>query len=218
MEAHRHRNAATGKPRHRGGEGTALVRGDRRSVVDGEGAVRPGADRASAVATTTERSPPTSAASRSHDLGSQDGITIRIGLAVERMRAGDLAGARRDIGIAERAAWQSGQPPQQIEVMAALMELYRRSGEVEQADRELDRMERVALESPLPRQRDQWLHVGPARMANLLTAGDAKRARELLPHRAIQAALATCPSRPPAAGQVAAVSRATWAAPPPRSA
>lgn len=118
---------------------------------------------------------------RSVALTSQHGITHRIGLAVERMRAGDLPGARRDIGIAERAAWESGQQPQQLEVMAALMELYRRSGEVEQADRELDRMERVALESPHPPGNAINGFMLAARMANLLTAGDAKRARELLP-------------------------------------
>ncbi|MFI7055425.1 BTAD domain-containing putative transcriptional regulator [Streptosporangium canum] len=109
------------------------------------------------------------------------GITHRLGLAVERMRAGDPAGARRDIEIAERVAGERGQQPQQLEVMATLMELYRRSGEVERADQELDRMERVVSESPLPPGAAINGFVLAARMANLLTAGDAKRARELLP-------------------------------------
>ncbi|WP_329080815.1 BTAD domain-containing putative transcriptional regulator [Streptosporangium sp. NBC_01469] len=114
-------------------------------------------------------------------LTSHHGITHRVGLAVERMRAGDLAGARRDIEIAERAAWERGRQPQQLEVMAALMELYRRSGEVERADRELDRMKRIAFESA-PASVDAINgFVLAARMANLLTSGDAKRARELLP-------------------------------------
>ncbi|MET8340669.1 BTAD domain-containing putative transcriptional regulator [Streptosporangium canum] len=118
---------------------------------------------------------------RSIALTSHHGITHRLGLAVERMRAGDPAGARRDIEIAERVARERGQQPQQLEVMAALMELYRRSGEVERADQELDRMERVASESPLPLGNAINGFVLAARMANLLTAGDAKRARELLP-------------------------------------
>ncbi|MCG5215820.1 BTAD domain-containing putative transcriptional regulator [Streptosporangium sp. KLBMP 9127] len=118
---------------------------------------------------------------RSVALTPQHEITHRIGLAVERMRAGDPAGARRDIEIAERAAWESGRQPQQLEVMAARVELYRRAGEVGRADQELDRARRVAHESlllPLNAINGFVLRV---RMANLLTAGDAKRARDLLP-------------------------------------
>ncbi|MGN9843515.1 BTAD domain-containing putative transcriptional regulator [Nonomuraea sp. H19] len=115
-------------------------------------------------------------------LTSHHEITHRIALAQERMRAGDLAGARRDLEIAERAAWEKGRQPQQIEVMAALVELYRRSGDVERADRELDRIERIAQESPfLPTANALDGFVLPARMANRLTARDAKRARDLLP-------------------------------------
>ncbi|MFD8533210.1 BTAD domain-containing putative transcriptional regulator [Streptosporangium canum] len=119
---------------------------------------------------------------RSIALTSHHGITHRLGLAVERMRAGDPAGARRDIEIAERVAGERGQQPQQLEVMAARMELYRRSGEVERADQELDRMERLVSGSPLPPGNAINGFVLAARMANLLTAGDAERARELLPH------------------------------------
>ncbi|WP_197048796.1 tetratricopeptide repeat protein [Streptosporangium roseum] len=118
---------------------------------------------------------------RSIALTSHHGITHRLGLAVERMRAGDPAGARRDIEIAERVAGERGQQPQQLEVMAARMELYRRSGEVERADQELDRMERLVSGSPLPPGNAINGFVLAARMANLLTAGDAERARELLP-------------------------------------
>ncbi|TMR90437.1 BTAD domain-containing putative transcriptional regulator [Nonomuraea basaltis] len=122
------------------------------------------------------------------DLGSQDEVSTRLGLATERMRAGDLTGARHDIETAERAAWQRGQPVLEIDVLCGLAELYRRSGEVERADQELDRMETLARELPLSAETMQNQLV-PARVANLLTAGDAARARRLLP-RAVQAAQA----------------------------
>ncbi|MFI6836327.1 BTAD domain-containing putative transcriptional regulator [Nonomuraea africana] len=120
------------------------------------------------------------------DLGSQDEVSTRLGLATERMRAGDLTGARHDIATAERAAWRRGQPVLEIEVLGASAELYRRAGEVERADQELDRMETLARELPLSAgiTADRVL---PARVANLLAAGDTVRARELLP-RAVQVA------------------------------
>ncbi|WP_157255105.1 BTAD domain-containing putative transcriptional regulator [Nonomuraea typhae] len=122
------------------------------------------------------------------DLGSQDEVSTRLGLATERMRAGDLAGARRDIDTAERAAWRRGQPALEIEVLGVQAELHRRSGEVERADQALDRME--ALLRKLPQSAEA---IDPllllARVANLLTAGDAVRARELMP-RAVEAAQA----------------------------
>ncbi|MFC9893794.1 BTAD domain-containing putative transcriptional regulator [Nocardia sp. NPDC127579] len=116
------------------------------------------------------------------DLGSQDEISARLGLATERMRAGDLAGARHDIESAETAARRSGQPILRIEVLSALAELHRRSGDVEHAERELDRIDTLARKLP-GRATDRFL---PARVATLLTAGDAPRARALLP-RALQA-------------------------------
>ncbi|MGP4018260.1 hypothetical protein [Saccharopolyspora sp. 5N708] len=122
------------------------------------------------------------------ELGSQDAVSIRLGLATERMRGGDLNSARHDIETAERAAWERGQPMLEIEVLGSLAELHRRSGDIERSDQELDRMETLARELPLPPETPQNLMV-PARMANLLTEGDAARARELLP-RTIQAAQA----------------------------
>jgi predicted ATPase/DNA-binding SARP family transcriptional activator len=122
------------------------------------------------------------------DLGSQDEVSTRLGLATERMRGGDLKGARHDIETAERAAWDRSQPMLEIEVLGSLAELYRRSGEIERADQELDRMETLARELLFPAETMQNALV-PARMANLLAAGDAARARELLP-RTVQAAQA----------------------------
>ncbi|TDD16563.1 BTAD domain-containing putative transcriptional regulator [Nonomuraea diastatica] len=122
------------------------------------------------------------------DLGSQDEVSTRLGLATERMRAGDLAGARHDIETAERAAWERGQPVLEVEVLGSLAELYRRFGQIERANQELDRIETLALRLHLSAETIENLLV-PARMANLLTAGDAAPARELLP-RTVQAAQA----------------------------
>ncbi|MEV0618756.1 tetratricopeptide repeat protein [Nonomuraea sp. NPDC050404] len=120
------------------------------------------------------------------DLGSQDEVSTRLALATVRMRAGDLTGARHDIETAERAALRRGQPVLEIELLGAYAELHRRTGEVERADHELDRLETLARKLPQPAgiTADR---VAPARVANLLAAGDAVRARELLP-RAVQAA------------------------------
>ncbi|MFB9205487.1 BTAD domain-containing putative transcriptional regulator [Nonomuraea spiralis] len=134
------------------------------------------------------------------DLGSQDEVSTRLGLATERMRAGDLTGARHDIDTAGRAAGPRGQPVLEIEVLGVLAEWHRRSGEVVRADQELDRMETLLRKLPLsPQAVDNRLF--PARMANLLTAGDAVRARELLP-RAVSAAQAIMDA--PAAAQLLA--------------
>ncbi|WP_157253801.1 BTAD domain-containing putative transcriptional regulator [Nonomuraea typhae] len=110
----------------------------------------------------------------------QEEIASRLGLATERMRAGDLEGAGVDLEYAEQRAWERGQPMLEIQAHACSAELYRRRGEIGQADRELDRMERSARVLALPAEMGQSLLL-PARTANLLTAGDATRARETLP-------------------------------------
>ncbi|MEV6152579.1 BTAD domain-containing putative transcriptional regulator [Nonomuraea sp. NPDC052129] len=122
------------------------------------------------------------------DLGSQDEVSTWLALATARMRGGDLTGARHDVETAERAAWQRGQPMLEIDVLGCLAELRRRSGDIERSEQELDRMEAIARKLPLPAETMQS-RLLPARMANLLAAGDTVRARELLP-RAIHAAQA----------------------------
>ncbi|MGV9302929.1 AfsR/SARP family transcriptional regulator [Nonomuraea sp. NPDC003727] len=134
--------------------------------------------------------------SLSTGLAWQEEISSRLGLATERMRAGDLKGAGHDLETARQAAWDHGQPMLEIQVHACSAELYRRCGEIDRADRELDRLERVAREWSLPAEMSQSLLL-PARTANLLTAGDATRAREMLP-AAVQAAQANM-DLPPAA-------------------
>ncbi|RSN54449.1 AfsR/SARP family transcriptional regulator [Amycolatopsis sp. WAC 04182] len=133
-------------------------------------------------------------------LGSQDEVTTRLALAAERLRAGDLTGARRDIETAERAAWRRGQPVLEIDVLGCLAEFYRRSGEVGRADRELDRLETLVRELPQSAQTADG-RLLPARVANLITTGDAVRARGLLP-RAVRAAQALMDA--PAAAQLLA--------------
>ncbi|WP_243716414.1 BTAD domain-containing putative transcriptional regulator [Actinomadura sp. KC345] len=121
-------------------------------------------------------------------LGAQDEIGYRVGLATERMRMGDLAGARHDLGLAGRRAHDRGLRLLEVEVHAGLAELHRRRGEAGQADRELDRGEALAAGSLPDEAIGDWF--APARMANRLTADDPARARELLP-RVVRAAIAS---------------------------
>ncbi|OKI06167.1 ATPase [Streptomyces sp. CB02923] len=118
----------------------------------------------------------------------QDEVQYRLGLAAERMRGGDLEGARHDIERAEQAARERGDDLQRIAALACRSELHRRAGELDRADQLLNRMEQLGREASLPGEAvEDW--TAPARMANLLAAGDAVRARELLP-RAVRAAFA----------------------------
>ncbi|GLZ78629.1 SARP family transcriptional regulator [Actinorhabdospora filicis] len=119
------------------------------------------------------------------DLGSQDEVSTRLALATERMRGGDLAGARHDVETAETAVRRRGQPVLAIEVLAVAAELSRRSGDPVGADRELDRLEELAGRLPVA----VGYRLPPARMANRLGAGDAAGARALLPG-AVEAARA----------------------------
>ncbi|NJP91651.1 AfsR/SARP family transcriptional regulator [Nonomuraea sp. FMUSA5-5] len=116
----------------------------------------------------------------------QEEISSRLGLATQRMRAGDMKGAAHDLETARQAAWERGLPLLETQVHACAAELYRRRGEIDRADRELDRLESAARTSSLPPETSRSLLL-PARTANLLTAGDATRARQSLP-AAIQAA------------------------------
>ncbi|GCD47560.1 BTAD domain-containing putative transcriptional regulator [Streptomyces paromomycinus] len=118
----------------------------------------------------------------------RDEIQYRLGLAAERMRGGDLTSARYDIDTAEQAARDRGDDLLRIGALACRADLHRRAGELHEADRQLDRMAAVGRAACLADEAvADW--TVPARMANLLTAGDAVRARELLP-RTVQAAFA----------------------------
>lgn len=118
----------------------------------------------------------------------QDEVQYRLGIAAERMRGGDLEGARHDIDRAERAAGERGDVLQRIGALACRADLHRRAGEPERAERQLSRMEALGRETALPDEAvGDW--IAPVRMAVRLTAGDTVRARELLP-RAVRAAFA----------------------------
>ncbi|TDD50120.1 BTAD domain-containing putative transcriptional regulator [Saccharopolyspora elongata] len=125
---------------------------------------------------------------RSLALTPQDAFSYRIGLATERMRSGDLDGARRDIDAAEQEARDRGQRFLEAETLVAIAEFHRRSGHPDRADRVLDRMALLARETPLPAESIE-ARIASARMANRLAAGDAAGARVLLPS-AVTAAFA----------------------------
>jgi tetratricopeptide (TPR) repeat protein len=115
------------------------------------------------------------------ELGGEDDILqSRARLAVERMRGGDLDGALRDIHAAQRQAKERGFRRMEAEMLFSLAELHRRSGEVEEADRTIDRLETLVHRLPHPEETARDL-IASARMANRLAEGAAAQARELLP-------------------------------------
>ncbi|MCE7010944.1 winged helix-turn-helix domain-containing protein [Kibdelosporangium philippinense] len=100
-----------------------------------------------------------------------------VGLANERMRAGDLPGARREL---DRAGYESGQRLIDAVVAQAKADLLRRCGDIDGSDRELDRSLTYARDTPMPEEAAHNM-ITPARMANRLAAGDIPGARALLP-------------------------------------
>ncbi|MGC7094474.1 BTAD domain-containing putative transcriptional regulator [Amycolatopsis lurida] len=117
---------------------------------------------------------------RAAELAPPGDLSYRIGLAIERMRAGDLAGARRDLATARQLAASSGQHLLEVITAIGLADLHRRAGDPARSDRELDRLLDVAREAALPDEATRDA-IASARMANRLTAGDTAGARALLP-------------------------------------
>ncbi|MEV0526711.1 BTAD domain-containing putative transcriptional regulator [Streptomyces sp. NPDC050439] len=135
----------------------------------------------------------------SGELGAEDDLFNSLArLAAERLRSGDREGALRDIHAAQRQAKERGYRRMEAEMLFSLADLHRRSGEWEQADLILDRLDSVADRLTLPDDMARDLIAG-ARMANRLAQGDTVRARELLP-RAVSGAFAR--------GEVADIARA----------
>ncbi|MEV4245686.1 BTAD domain-containing putative transcriptional regulator [Streptosporangium canum] len=114
------------------------------------------------------------------ELGFEEANSLRSRVAIERMRGGDADGAWRDIRMAQRWARSRGHEQREVEVLPDLVDLHRRSGEVEQADRVLDELEALLRRLSFPETAAEVMIVR-LRMANLLAAGEVAPARELLP-------------------------------------
>jgi predicted ATPase/DNA-binding SARP family transcriptional activator len=102
-------------------------------------------------------------------------------LARERMNAGDLEGALRDIHAALHLAKQRGHRRIEANMRASLSVAHRLAKDLERADEALDRMEALARRLPSAEGLPSDAIAG-FRMANRLAAGAAGAARELLPH------------------------------------
>ncbi|MEV0250222.1 BTAD domain-containing putative transcriptional regulator [Nocardia sp. NPDC050712] len=112
--------------------------------------------------------------------GEADLFQNRTQLIAERMRSGDLAGARRDIEAVQRHAKERGYRRLATEILFSVAELHRRAGDLDAAGQAVDLLERQADRLRLPGDLAAELIAG-ARMANHLAAGDAPAARRLLP-------------------------------------
>ncbi|MEV6274323.1 BTAD domain-containing putative transcriptional regulator [Nocardia sp. NPDC051832] len=112
--------------------------------------------------------------------GEADIFQNRTQLIAERMRSGDLPGARRDIEAIQRQAKERGYRRLAAEILFSVAELCRRSGELDAAHAAVDELETLADRLQLPGDMAADLIAG-ARMANLLAAGQALGARELWP-------------------------------------
>ncbi|SHG27103.1 BTAD domain-containing putative transcriptional regulator [Streptoalloteichus hindustanus] len=114
------------------------------------------------------------------EIGSPEEISYRARLGNQRMRAGDLAGARQDFDIALRQAVEHGQPHLRVEALAGLADLRRREGEPERAGRLLDRLDTVVRGLPAAEQIAAAVSA-PVRMALRIDTGDPT-AKDLLPY------------------------------------
>ncbi|MFI9580615.1 BTAD domain-containing putative transcriptional regulator [Streptomyces sp. NPDC052236] len=120
----------------------------------------------------------------SSELGAEDDILhSRARLAAERMRGGDLDGALRDIHAAQRQAKERGFRRMEAETLLSLADLHRRSGDLAEADRTLDRLETLVHRLPHPEDPEETARdlITSARLANRLSDGSAAQARALLP-------------------------------------
>ncbi|MCO1574330.1 winged helix-turn-helix domain-containing protein [Crossiella sp. SN42] len=103
----------------------------------------------------------------------------RAKLGVQRTRAGDPAGARRELDTALRQAVERGEPHLRIEPLVALADLHRRTGDPGRAHELLDGLEASVHGLPGAEQAAAML-IAPVRMATRIDTGDPA-AREPLP-------------------------------------
>jgi predicted ATPase/DNA-binding SARP family transcriptional activator len=116
-----------------------------------------------------------------HELASDDDAVQQLSrLASERMRAGDSAGAWRDMREAQRVADSGGQLEHQALAAFTLLEMARRDGNFEEAHRVLDWLASVADRLPFPvRMADDWVALFGSALA--VSEGDVAFARANLP-------------------------------------
>ncbi|GAB4587823.1 BTAD domain-containing putative transcriptional regulator [Nocardia sp. IFM 10818] len=116
------------------------------------------------------------------ELGMEDDILAsRTELANERMRAGDLPAALRDIEAAQRLATDLGYARLAALLLLLRAESHRRAGDIARADRDIDHLEQLLERLPAATVQSATHRILLARMANRLTAGEAPQARALLP-------------------------------------
>ncbi|MDG4820813.1 BTAD domain-containing putative transcriptional regulator [Asanoa sp. WMMD1127] len=121
------------------------------------------------------------AAAVSAELGTDEHIYFsKDVLARCRARSGDLEGARDDILAASRQARQQGQRRLEARFLCSLASHYSHLGDIDSADRELDRLETLVHHLPYPRELALDV-VADYRMFNRLVEGAADSARALLP-------------------------------------
>ncbi|MFF5209274.1 BTAD domain-containing putative transcriptional regulator [Streptosporangium sp. NPDC000396] len=115
------------------------------------------------------------------ELGTEEHLYYtKAALAAVRRRSGDFDGALRDILAAQRQARERGHRRLETDMLGYLSGVHRCSGDIEQADQVLDRMEALVHRLPYPEEMARDL-VSGYRMANRLAEGAPEQARELLP-------------------------------------
>ncbi|MRH89436.1 AfsR/SARP family transcriptional regulator [Nocardia sp. SYP-A9097] len=115
------------------------------------------------------------------ELGMEDDVfNSRTELTRERMRSGDLAGAESDIRAAERVAEERGYTRMAAILGFSRAELHRRTGDVAQADRDLELIEQRLRRLPVP-EGIALNRIAMARMANRLADNSPAAARKRLP-------------------------------------
>ncbi len=116
------------------------------------------------------------------ELGMEDDILVsRTELATERMRAGDLPGALRDIEAAQQLAAALGYTRLDALILLIRAEYHRRTGDIPQADRDLDHLEQRLERLPAAIAKSAANRILFTRAANRLTAGATAETRAILP-------------------------------------
>jgi predicted ATPase len=117
----------------------------------------------------------------SSELGVEDYLYLsRARLARERRRSGDLDGALRDIGAAQRRARERGHRRMEANILVGLANVHRLGGDLAQADRTLDELESLVRRGAIAEEVARDLIVS-TRLENRLAQGDVVRAAALLP-------------------------------------